>query len=79
MELMEHIQDKDESLEHSDHMLRDQFVEGLRKDKLQGDLLDKISTNQHLSFRDVLSEGLDWLSRCGQTTSRARAYSCNSY
>lgn len=79
MELMEHIQDKDDSLEQSERVLRDQFVEGLRDDKLQGDLLDKISLNQHLSFRDVRSEALDWLSRRAQTTPRARAYSCNSY
>lgn len=79
MELMENIQDKDESLEQSDRILRDQFVEGLRNDKLQGDLLDKISSNQHLSFKDIRSEALDWLNRRAQTTSRARAYSCNSY
>ncbi|KAL2085708.1 hypothetical protein ACEWY4_019028 [Coilia grayii] len=79
MELMEHIQDKDESLDQSDRVLRDQFVEGLRNDKLQGELLDKISANQHLSFRDVRSEALDWLSRRAQTTARPRAYSCNSY
>lgn len=31
MELMEHIEDKDESLEFSDRVLLDQFVEGLRR------------------------------------------------
>ena len=79
MELMEQIKERDEDLEYSDRSLRDQFVEGLRNDKLQGDLLDIISANQRLTFRDIRSEALDWLNRRTQTTPRARAYSCNSY
>ena len=79
MELMEQIKERDEDLEQSDRILRDQFVEGLRNDKLQGDLLDRISANQRLHFRDIRNEALDWLNRRTQTTPRARAYSCNSY
>lgn len=78
MELMEQIKDRDDNLDNGDHVLRDQFVEGLRDDKLQGDLLDKISANGTLTFRDTRREALEWLNRRTQP-SRARAYSCNSY
>ena len=78
MELMEQIKDRDDDLESADRILRDQFVEGLRDDKLQGDLLDKISANPRFTFRDIRSEAMDWLSRRTQP-SRARAHSCNSH
>lgn len=79
MELMEQIKEKDTDLEHSDRLIRDQFVEGLRNEKLQGDLLDQIAANHRLSFRAIRSEALDWINRHAQTTPRPRAYSCNSY
>lgn len=78
MELMEQIKDRDDNLDNEDRVLRDQFVEGLRDDKLQGDLLDKISSNRTLTFRAIRHEALEWLNRRTQPP-RARAYSCNSY